>query len=132
MTQTTAIECGIERLGGDNIRNNAAAALFRKPDKTVAVVEPPRFIVDAVERQLGQAYVAIDRLALDLGLTAATVIEALDVLERQHGIGHYLEVSSRDNASVRLRSPVRHGWLHTMPRRARQMARPCVEGNPPL
>jgi hypothetical protein len=108
------------------------AALFLPRPAEPVSAEPAPYIIDAVERQLGQAYVAIDRLALDLGLTAATVIEALDVLERRHGVGQYLDVSSRDNASVRLRNPVRHGWLHTMPRRARQMARPCVEGNPPL
>jgi hypothetical protein len=130
MTQTTAIECGIERLGGNIIRN-AAAALFRKPDKTVAVVEPPRFIIDAVEQHLGSAYTSIDNIASSLGLAVATVIEALDVLERQHGIGQYLDVSSRDNASVRLRNPVRHGWLHTMPRHARSKAVQRVEGKVP-
>jgi hypothetical protein len=109
-----------------------AAALYLPRPAEPAAAELPTYIVDAIERQLGQACTPIDSIASSLGLAAATVIEALNVLERRHGVGEYIDVSSRDNTSVRLRGPSRHDWLHRMPRRARQTARPCVEGNPPL
>jgi hypothetical protein len=99
-------------------------ALFR----TVAA-EPvpnpvlPRFICDAVEGLLSPVYVPIDTIAASLGLSTASVLDALGALERSHGIGTFLDVSSRDNCSVRLRTPGRHAWLREMARHAPQTGR---------
>jgi hypothetical protein len=108
-----------------------ATELFWRPDETVAGRGPiPRYVLDAVEGQLGPAYVPIDVVALNLSLSAS---EVLDALERRHGIGQFLDVSSRNYTSVRLRGPARHDWLHTMPRRSPPRSAPspqCIPPNP--
>jgi hypothetical protein len=111
---------------------DAASALFLPRLAEPAAAELSTYIVDAIERQLSLAYISIDAIASNLSLSAGEVLDALDVLERRHGVGQYFEVSSRDNCSVRLRGPSRHDWLHRMPRHARETARPCVERDPPL
>jgi DprA winged helix domain len=58
-----------------------------------------------VERQLGPDYVSIDQIAANTKLTAAMVLDALEALERRYGIGSYIDVSSANNVSVRLRNP---------------------------
>jgi transposase len=107
---------------------DAASALFLPRPAEPAAAELPTYIVDAIERQLSLAYVSIDAIASNLSLSAGEVLDALDVLERRHGVGQYLDVSSRDNTSVRLRNSVRHEWLRRMPRHARSKAVRRVEG----
>jgi hypothetical protein len=58
---------------------------------------------DLVKRELGATYISMDQIALNTGLSANEVLDALELLERQHGIGRYIDVSSANNVSVRLR-----------------------------
>jgi hypothetical protein len=50
-------------------------------------------------------YVSVTQIAVDTRLSASQVLNALDLLERQNGIGEYLDVSSANNVSVALRAP---------------------------
>jgi hypothetical protein len=58
---------------------------------------------ELVHRELSAMYKSIAEIAMNTGLTAAEVLDALAILERRHGTGRYIDVSSRNNCSVRLR-----------------------------
>jgi hypothetical protein len=118
MTQVSIIACEISGRGGSgvraadqpaNLQTDSTIPFRPRPADAAGLAEsatpvPAPCVIDAVERQLGQAYRPIDTIAANLGTTTASVIEALAVLERRHGIGEFIDVASRDNASVRLRS----------------------------
>jgi hypothetical protein len=95
------IACEISGRGGSDVRDGAHRTILATP-------VPAPCVIDAVERQLGQAYLPIDTIAASLGTATASVIDALAVLERQHGVGQFIDVTSRENCSVRLRTPGCH------------------------
>jgi hypothetical protein len=68
--------------------------------------KPPSLAaIDLVECHLGPDYISVDQIAVDTRLSPSEVLDVLDLLERQHGVGNYIDVSPANNVSIALRAP---------------------------
>jgi hypothetical protein len=87
------------------ITNEAAASQVMKIHHLA--IGKPKAPISSAERVRAQLHarnhVSIDQIAVDTRLSSSEVLHALEVLERQHGIGNYIDVSASNNVSVALR-----------------------------
>jgi hypothetical protein len=72
---------------------------------TAVAFKAPMSSAERVKARLSaQNYISVAQIAVVTRLSPSAVLDALDRLEREYGVGSYIDVSSANNVSVALRA----------------------------